>query len=140
MDSFTSKFLISATFGLRGKVRLLRLYYALGVVPVAKNPVKSAGCVSKRWLPSGSTTQGCALRVQKCTVGRSQEVSSSVPARTVRIAEPALGAAQIHEPHSGQTQRVATRPVSVVRWSPRGSAPVRRKASDVTTNAIENAL
>ena len=42
----------------------------------------SAGCVSKRAPPSGSATQGCALRVQKCAVGRSQEVSSSVPART----------------------------------------------------------
>jgi hypothetical protein len=75
----------------------------------------SAGCVSKLRLPSGSPTQGCLLRVQKCTVGRSQEVSSRVPPRTLRTVEPGLGPAQTHEPHSGQTQRVVTRPLSAVR-------------------------
>jgi hypothetical protein len=42
---------------------------------------RSFGCVSNLWSPSGNTTHGCALRVQKCTVGRSQDVSSSVPAQ-----------------------------------------------------------
>jgi hypothetical protein len=42
----------------------------------------SGGCVSKLWPPSA--IQGCALRVQKCTVGCSQELSSKVPARTAR--------------------------------------------------------
>jgi hypothetical protein len=50
-----------------------------------KNANKSSGCVSKTWLrSSGSTTQGCLLRVQKCAAGRSQEMSSKVPARTAR--------------------------------------------------------
>ena len=38
-----------------------------------KNRTRSAGCVSKIWSPSGIAIQGCLLRVQKCTVGRSQE-------------------------------------------------------------------
>ena len=37
-----------------------------------------SGWVSNLWSPSGKTTQGWALRVQKCAVGRSQEVSSRV--------------------------------------------------------------
>jgi hypothetical protein len=45
----------------------------------------SSGCVSKTLLrSSGSSIQGCLLRVQKCVAGRSQEVSSKVPARTMR--------------------------------------------------------
>jgi hypothetical protein len=40
---------------------------------------------SNTWLhSSGNMIQGCLLRVQKCTVGRSQEVSCKVPARTLR--------------------------------------------------------
>jgi hypothetical protein len=35
----------------------------------------AAGCVSKISSPSGNMIQGCLLRVQKCAVGRSQEVS-----------------------------------------------------------------
>jgi hypothetical protein len=84
------------------------------------------------------------LRVQKCAIGRSQEVSSNVPARTARtapgVAELALGAPQIHEPQSGQTHRVVTWPLSAVRWIERGSPFVRRKAISETTIAIEKAL
>ena len=80
-----------------------------------KNPPKSAGCVSKLRSPSGSVIQGCLLRVHRCTVGRNQEVSSKVPARTVRTAEPGLGVPLIHEPHPEQIQRVRTRPLSAVR-------------------------
>ncbi len=58
----------------------------------------SAGCVSKFCAPSGSTTQGCLLRVQKCTVGRGHEVSSRVPARTFRTVEPGLGPGEIRRP------------------------------------------
>ena len=96
------------------QARQLRLCPLGGAHPVVeKNPSRSAGCVSKLRLPSGSAIQGCLLRVQKCAVGRSQEVSSKVPART--FAEPGLGALlQIHEPHCGQTQRVITRPLSAV--------------------------
>jgi hypothetical protein len=88
--------------------------------------------------------QGCLLRVKKCTVGLSQEVSSSVPARTRRrvsaAAVPGLGPEQIHEPHSGQTHRFTVRPLAAMRWIRRGSAPVRRNAFSLTTTAIENAL
>ena len=74
-----------------------------------------AGCVSKFRPPSGSGTHGCLLRVQMCTVGRSQDVSSRLPPRTLRTVVPGLGAEQTHDPHSGQTQRVDTRPLPVVR-------------------------
>ena len=87
----------------------------------------------------GQCHPGCLLRVQKCTVGRSQEMSSRVPART-RGAEPNAGAPQIHEPHCGQTQRVVTRPLSAVRWTARGSPWMRRQAPSARTTAIENAL
>ena len=66
---------------------------------------------------------GCLLRVQICLVGRNQEVSSSVPART-RIT-PSLGMPQTQAPHSRHTNRVLTRPLSAVRWSGRGSIPLR---------------
>jgi hypothetical protein len=41
-------------------------------------------CVSKISSPSGNSTQGCLFRVQTCVVGRSHDVSSSVPPRTIR--------------------------------------------------------
>jgi hypothetical protein len=85
-------------------------------------------------------TQGCLLRVQKCTVGRSQDVSSKVPPRTFSIVEPGRGAAQTHEPHSAQSHRVITRPLSAVCWTARGSPLTRRQAPSARTIAIENAL
>jgi hypothetical protein len=106
---------------------------------VDRNPPKSSGCVSNVRLPSGSAIQGCLPRVQKCIVGRSQDGSSKVPART-RTADPGCGAPLIHEPHSGQTQRVTTFPLSAVFWSGRGAPLVRWKASPGTTIAIEKAL
>jgi hypothetical protein len=54
--------------------------------------------------PSGITTHGCLLLPQICRVGRSQEVSSSVPPRTRY--SPSLGKLVIQDPHSGQTSRV----------------------------------
>jgi hypothetical protein len=94
--------------------------------------------------PSGSATQGCALRVQKCTLGRSQEVSSRVPARTNTSvpgsAVPGFGPPQIQTPHSTQTQRVEVRPLSVVRWKGRVSPPEQRNASAATATADEKAL
>jgi hypothetical protein len=110
-----------------------------------KNATTSSGCVSKTWLrSSGNMTQGCLLRVPKCVVGCSQEVSSKVPARTLRnafgLADPGFAPLQIHEPHSGHIHRVTLRPLSAV-WSiARGSTPVRWKACSSTTIAIENAL
>ena len=80
------------------------------------------------------------LRVQMCAVGRSQEVSSRVPPRTLRTVEPGLGAVQTHTPHSGQTQRVDTRPLPVVRWTPFGWPWTRRKAPSGSTQPSEKAL
>jgi hypothetical protein len=78
--------------------------------------VQSPGCVSKLRLPSGNVTQACLLRVQKCTVGRNQDLSSSVPARTVRNvpgdAEPGFAPLQIYVLHSGQIHRALVRPLS----------------------------
>jgi hypothetical protein len=82
------------------------------------------GWVSKIWPPSGSVTQGCLLRVHRCTVGRSHEVSSSVPPRTARVGEPGLGAALIREPQSGQSQRTRRAPLSAVRSTNQGSGPL----------------
>jgi hypothetical protein len=73
-------------------------------------------------------------------VGCSQEVSSRVPARTLRTVEPGLGAAQTHEPHSAYVQRVVTRPLSAVRWIARGSPRMSLQAPSGRTTAIENAL
>jgi len=110
----------------------------------ASSHPNSAGCVSNFTLPFGNVTQGCALRVQKCTIGRSQEVSSSVPARTTRRspgdAEPGSEPLQIDVPHSGQTHRVKVRPLSAVRWIGRGSVPVSANASVIMTSPMENAL
>src|ERR1700720_2725390 len=75
------------------------------------------GCVSKFRPSWGNSTQGCLLRVQMWAVGRSQEVSSRVPPRTLRTVEPGRGAVQTHMPHSGHIQRVDTRPLPVVRWT-----------------------
>jgi hypothetical protein len=83
--------------------------------------------------------QGWLLRVQKCAVGRTQVVSSSVPHRTLRLPS-GLGALQMQEPHSGQTNRVVMRPLSAVRWIARGAIPKKRKAESVTMIAIEKAL
>ena len=102
-----------------------------------------SGCVSNLRSSSGNMTQGCALRVQKCAVGRSQEVSSSVPARTwsaSRVVGSGFGPLQIHVPQSGQTHRVTVRPLLALRWSGRGWVPVRSKAPAVSTSAIEKAL
>jgi hypothetical protein len=103
-----------------------------------------SGCVSNLRPPSGSVIHGCTLRVQKCTVGRSQEVSSNVPARTTRRplgpVEVGSGPLQIHDPHSGQTHRVTVRPLSAMRRIGRGRAPERMNASVSMTTPIENAL
>ena len=50
------------------------------------------------------------------------------------------GVPQTQEPHSGHTKRVLTRPLSAVRWSRRGSIPLRRRALSPTTTPIEKAL
>jgi hypothetical protein len=71
-----------------------------------------SGCVSKTRSPSGRVTQGCLLRVQKCIVGRSHEVSSNVPALTRRIPSSGLRMLQTQQPQSEHTRRVLTRPLS----------------------------
>src|SRR5262249_4739657 len=107
-----------------------------------KNPIRSSGWVSKFRPPSGNAIHGCLLRVQKCTVGCNQEVSSRVPARTLRTAETWLSGlpVQIHEPHAGHNQRICARPLSGVRCTAFGSPVTRRKVSAASTSAIENAL
>src|SRR5881394_190828 len=70
--------------------------------------------------------------------GRSHDVSSSVPART--RCNPSLGVPQIQVPHSGQTRRVFTRPLSAVRCSGRGSTPLSRNAVSGITTPMLNAL
>ena len=47
-----------------------------------QRPTYSGGCASNVSSPSAKVTQGCLLRVHICRVGLSQDVSSSVPART----------------------------------------------------------
>jgi hypothetical protein len=70
--------------------------------------------------------------------GRSHDVSSSVPALT-RI-RPSLAGPAIHDPQSGQTHRILVLPLSAMRWSDRGSTPLRRKPVSATTSPILNAL
>lgn len=86
----------------------------------------------------------CALRVQKWTVGRSEEVSSSVPARSATKlpggAVPGFAPLQIQVPHSAQIHRVTVRPLSAVRWKDRASPPEKRHASAGTTSADEKVL
>jgi hypothetical protein len=88
--------------------------------------------------------QGCALRLQKWAVGRSHEVSSSVPARSAKTvpagAAPGFAPLQTQVPHSTQTHRVTVRPLSAVRWKDRVSPPVKRHASAATMRAEEKAL
>jgi hypothetical protein len=118
-----------------------KLYRRDGLAPAdAQKAPMSAGCVSKLRSPSGSMIQGCLLRIHRCTVGRSHDVSSSVPARTVRTGAPGLGVPLIHEPQSGQSQRIVTRPLSVVRSTGRGSAAVIRNDLSAITIPIEKAL
>src|ERR1051325_61122 len=103
-----------------------------------------SGWVAKTSLPSGIVTQGCLLRVQKCAVVLSHEVSSSVPARTRRIISapdaPGCGLLVSQQPHSGQTHLVTTRPLSAIFSSSRGSPFVRRNALSCTVIASEKAL
>jgi hypothetical protein len=113
--------------------------------PEAWHNVAGRMCVESPEAPPGSATQGWALRVQKCAVGRSQEVSSSVPARTATkppgAAVPGFAPLQTQAPHSAQTHRVTVRPLSAVRWKDRGSTPAKKRhASAATTTADENAL
>ena len=93
---------------------------------------------------SGKVTHGCALRVQKWTVGRRDEVSSSVPARKAKRvpggAVPGLAPLQTQVPHSTQTHRVTVRPLSAGRWKDRVSPPVKRQVSAATMSADEKAL
>ena len=102
------------------------------------------GCVSKRVSPSGNMTHDCALRVQKWTVGRNEEVSSRVPARSATKlpggAVPGLAPLQIQAPHSEQTHRSTVRPLSAGRWKDRTSPPMKRHASAATRTADEKAL
>jgi len=98
----------------------------------------AGGCPSTISSPSAKVTQGCLLRVQICRVGRSHDVSSSVPALTRII--PSLGGLVTHDPHSGQTHRVLVRPMSAMRWSGRGSIPRRRKPVSWTTIPREKPL
>jgi hypothetical protein len=81
--------------------------------------------------------QGCLLRVQKCMVGRSQDVSSSVPARTRRKPLSELDAPQTQEPHSGQTHRVTTPPLSAVRWMLAAQSPLMRKVASVYDSYLQ---
>jgi hypothetical protein len=104
-----------------------------------KNAKGSSGYVSKtRLCSSGDAIHGCLLRVQRCTVGRNQEVSSKVPARALRNGL-ADAPRQIHEPHSGHTHRDTLRPLSAVRSIARGSS-VRWKACTSINIARENPL
>jgi hypothetical protein len=93
---------------------------------------RSAGCVSKRMSPSGSMTQGCTLRVQKCVFGRS---ATKVPGGAV----PGFAPLQIQVPHSAQTHWITVRLLSAVRWKDRGSPPTKWHASAATTSAEEKA-
>jgi hypothetical protein len=52
------------------------------------------------------------LRVQIWRIGRSQDVSSSVPVGTRTT--PSFGGLAAHDPHSGQTHRVLGRPLSAM--------------------------
>src|SRR4051812_16158776 len=79
----------------------------------------AGGAFSKTSSPSAKVIQGCLLRVQICRVGRSQEVSSSVPARTRTT--PSRAGPEIHDPQSGQTHRVLILPLSARRCRGRAS-------------------
>ena len=98
----------------------------------------AGGPFSKTSSPSANVIHGCFRLAQMCRVGRSQDVSSRVPART-RITPSRAGPA-IQEPHSGQTHRVLVRPLSARRWSERGSTPLSRKPFSATTTPMEKAL
>ncbi len=101
-------------------------------------PRQAGGCASKISSPGAKVIHGCLLRVQMCRVGRSQDVSSRLPARTRTT--PSRGKPEIQEPHSGHTSRVLTRPLSATRCRGLGSTPLRRKAVSATTSPIEKAL
>jgi hypothetical protein len=83
-------------------------------------------------------THGCLLLPQICRVGRSQDVSSSVPPRTRYSSS--MGKPVIQDPHSGQTSRVLIRPLSATRWSARGSMPESLNPPSGTTTPSEKAL
>jgi len=87
---------------------------------------------------TGSVIQVCLLRVQKCIVGRGHEVSSNVPARTRYKPSLGLPVLKSQQPHTEQTQRIFTRPLSATLSRGCGSSAVRRKPA--TARAIENAL
>ena len=93
------------------------------------NPSNLSGCVSNRRTSAGNTTHGCALRVQKCTVCRSRDVSSSVPARIERkpVGErsPNFTPPYTRVPHEGQNHPVIRRPRSDSRLAGFNQGPVR---------------
>lgn len=78
--------------------------------------------------------QRCLLRVQICRVGHSHDVSSSVPARTLRI-PPRRGYGPSWQ--SGHTNVVLSRPLSGIRSSARGSPAVRPKAVSASATPSE---
>ena len=72
-------------------------------------------------------------------MGRSQEVSSKVPPRTLRTVMPGREA-QTHEPHSGQIHKIISLPLSARYWTAFGSPRTIRKPPSGRTQAIEKGL
>src|SRR6516164_2937405 len=62
-------------------------------------------------IASGNANRGSALRVQKCTVGRSQHMSSSVPAPTNSGSRVGCLVAPDPCPAIGRTHRLTVRPL-----------------------------
>src|SRR5258707_7257071 len=66
----------------------------------------AGGAFSKTSSPSANETHDCLLRVQMCRVGRSHDVSSSVPARI--HATRSLRGLATQDTHAGQTHHAFT--------------------------------
>ena len=104
------------------------------IVPGGVQPSEAIGglCLEVR-CPRAARPRAARCGSKKCAVGCSQDVSSSVPARTATKlpggAIPGFTPLQSQVPHAAHTQRATARPLSAVRRKDRGSAPAKWHAS-----------
>ena len=75
--------------------------------------------------PAGSSTQSCRLSQKMCRCGRTEEVSSSVPALTITSPGSSPISLRIGEPQSGQNRRRTSRPLSARGRRSRHSCSIR---------------
>ena len=101
---------------------------------------KSLGTASKHSALLSVRCQACALPRLMCAIGRTHDVSSSVPARKVTTSGRSLRSARIWPPHSAQNQYLLAKPLAPTWCQAFGSPRVSDTLSRLTGIDRPNAL